>query len=89
MTAENTETNFARLMVQVFAEYLRKWEARQEALEDDSCRGVGVAVRDRIDVPLCVGEKDQDLHSRNDLLVQKNLNEARQDSVAGDSHSKG
>jgi hypothetical protein len=88
MTAGSTEADIAHLIVQVFAEHLRDWEARRQIAQDQVGIGVSRIIPDAINLTSSLSEEIRDLHPRNDPLIDKGLNEGGQQRIAGDGHSK-
>jgi hypothetical protein len=83
------ENDICRLIVQVFAEYLRDWEMRRKVPQYDRSVGVSGTILDSVDLPLGGGEGIHDVLPREDILVDKSLNEGGQKGGTCDSHSGG
>jgi hypothetical protein len=89
MTATDTEIDVGRIIVEVFADYLRGGEARQKVLKDNSGAVVSRTVLDSVDLALSGNEHVQDLQLREQFLIDERSDEGGQDRVARDGHSKG
>jgi hypothetical protein len=79
----------ADIMIQVFAEYLRKWEARQKIFQDNPGAVMGGTLPHAIDGALGRDQSVENLCPTEDVPVDQRLDDLGQQDIAGDRHSDG